>query len=444
LLVAVAATERRGVVAMIGAGKRAAALALCCVGVLGGLAAAPAFAAGTWSAQSSSTTNELIGVSFVDASHGWAVGEGGTIVATSNGGASWGAQTSGTTNPLYGVSFVDASHGWAVGFPGTILATSNGGASWSAQSSGTNILRGVSFVDASHGWAVGDDGTIVATSNGGASWSAQSSGTIDSLRGVSFVDASHGWAVGDFGTIVATSDGGASWSAQSSGTTSFLSGVSFVDRNHGWAVGTSGTILSFVNTPPSGTMTITPSSGPPGTMISATSGTPCPAGSTYATIYLDTGAGTPVTSARATEFDSSGDWAGTLMVPAGTTAGSYFVTAKCFEPAIHGGASDLQNYNFNSFSVTGSTAGTGTVNGRTLNAAGKPLAGVVVTLDSSPTQVTGLSGGYNFASVPAGTHSLSAEHNGRACRVNSVFGKLSPVTITVAAGRTTTVKWVCP
>jgi photosystem II stability/assembly factor-like uncharacterized protein len=40
-------------------------------------------------------------------------------------------------NSLYGVTFTDASHGWAVGGTGTILATSNGGATWTAQSSGT-------------------------------------------------------------------------------------------------------------------------------------------------------------------------------------------------------------------------------------------------------------------------------------------------------------------
>ncbi len=60
-------------------------------------------------------------MSFVDSSHGWAVG-GSTILATSDGGATWSAQTSGTTNTLFGVSFVDPSHGWAVGDVGTILA----------------------------------------------------------------------------------------------------------------------------------------------------------------------------------------------------------------------------------------------------------------------------------------------------------------------------------
>ena len=49
-----------------------------------------------------------MGVSFVDANNGWAVGNGGTILHTSNGGATWSTQRSGTFNDLFGVSFVRA------------------------------------------------------------------------------------------------------------------------------------------------------------------------------------------------------------------------------------------------------------------------------------------------------------------------------------------------
>jgi hypothetical protein len=65
---------------------RSIAVLLCCVGVFAGPAISGAFAAGAWNAQTSRTTNHLWGVSFVDASHGWAVGTSGTIVATTDGG----------------------------------------------------------------------------------------------------------------------------------------------------------------------------------------------------------------------------------------------------------------------------------------------------------------------------------------------------------------------
>src|SRR5215470_16060971 len=74
---------------------------------------------------------------FADARTGWAVGEGGTIVAARDGGTSWSAQASGTGKLLWGVHFADARTGWAVGEGGTIVATRDGGTSWSAQVSGT-------------------------------------------------------------------------------------------------------------------------------------------------------------------------------------------------------------------------------------------------------------------------------------------------------------------
>jgi photosystem II stability/assembly factor-like uncharacterized protein len=80
----------------------------------------------------------LCDVSFADASHGWTVGvrldlnsatltAAGVVLATSNGGATWTEQNAGTSNPLLGVAFADVSHGWAVGWGGTILATTTGG-----------------------------------------------------------------------------------------------------------------------------------------------------------------------------------------------------------------------------------------------------------------------------------------------------------------------------
>ena len=61
------------------------------------------------------TGNFLSDVYFIDESTGWAVGENGTIVKTTDGGTNWTIQTSGTTYILMGVSFTDANTGTAVG-----------------------------------------------------------------------------------------------------------------------------------------------------------------------------------------------------------------------------------------------------------------------------------------------------------------------------------------
>jgi photosystem II stability/assembly factor-like uncharacterized protein len=155
-----------------------------------------------WTAQSWGLVGDPHGVSFPDASHGWVVGGGGAIFATTDGGADWTAQNSGTTAYLSAVSFPDASHGWAVGSGGTILATSDGGATWTAQNSGTTVdLSAVSFPDASHGWVVGSGGMILATTNGGWPDSTPPTTTISGADDL--------WHNGDVSLTLTASDPGA-------------------------------------------------------------------------------------------------------------------------------------------------------------------------------------------------------------------------------------------
>jgi len=52
---------------------------------------------------------------FVDAQHGWAVGDRGVIWNTSDGGRVWRLQPSGVSCPLEGVWFLGEQLGWAVG-----------------------------------------------------------------------------------------------------------------------------------------------------------------------------------------------------------------------------------------------------------------------------------------------------------------------------------------
>jgi hypothetical protein len=69
-------------------------------------------------------------------------------------------QTSGTTSNLSGVWGSDASHVWAVGDGGTIVTWN--GRLWTTQPSGTpNSLRAVWGHDANNVWAAGDSGTIL-------------------------------------------------------------------------------------------------------------------------------------------------------------------------------------------------------------------------------------------------------------------------------------------
>jgi photosystem II stability/assembly factor-like uncharacterized protein len=195
--------------------------------------------------------NDLLAVSFPDASHGWAVGMGSTVLATTNGGATWAAQRPGGDFVLKGVSFADDLHGWAVGehldSTAVIVATTNGGKTWKTQSLPVNTYDGLTAVscgDAKHVWAVGWNSTIYATTNGGTTWTSQTApSNIYDIDGVSFVDNIHGWAVDEEGSVIVTSNAGSSWTKQDSKTTEELNAVSFADTEHGWAVGADGTVI---------------------------------------------------------------------------------------------------------------------------------------------------------------------------------------------------------
>jgi photosystem II stability/assembly factor-like uncharacterized protein len=196
----------------------------------------------------------LYGVKFVSSMVGWAVGNGGTIIKTTDGGTTWISQSSGTTFHLYSVSFIDTANGMAVGGNGSrpiILRTTNGGTNWTEQliSGITNSLSSVSFLDTINATAVSFySNTIIHTTNGGATWILHSPfGVYYYLYSVTFVDKNNGTAVGyddnnyfrlPNGLVMATTNGGGSWEIQTIiNGFSPLMGVSFSDAKNGIAAG---------------------------------------------------------------------------------------------------------------------------------------------------------------------------------------------------------------
>lgn len=216
---------------------------------------------------------ELFGVSFPDASTGFAAGADGTLVATTDGGATWAPQNvpvkdraDGRREILSAVSFSDTRHGHAVGLDGTILVTADGGATWATQAppatpvviAGQQVgwsFRHVSFADAGAGAVVGG-AAILTTADGGASWTLHGDPRDGSLMGVSSVDPLHAYAVSRAGQedglsfiTLSTGDGGRSWQPQAAdlgpGVDNVnFDAVAFVDPTHGHAVGTQGRIVA--------------------------------------------------------------------------------------------------------------------------------------------------------------------------------------------------------
>ncbi len=127
----------------------------------------------SWIAQESGTSQLLIDVFFLDDQEGWVVGNGGTILHTSDGGLTWEPQTSGTNQVLRAVQFLSSSKGWAAGgqMMKTLLRTTDGGMTWipSADGINTNQVRDIVFTSADHGWAITPD-SIYVTDDAGMTW----------------------------------------------------------------------------------------------------------------------------------------------------------------------------------------------------------------------------------------------------------------------------------
>ena len=193
-----------------------------------------------WYLQNSGTTKNLYAVHFVDANNGWAVGEQGIIIRTTDGGTTWTQQTSGTIVGFEDVWFKDVNTGIVVGGLNTVLKTTDGGLTWIEKLGGGGwYFLGLSFPDSNNGWVVGQRSMIYKTTDGGETWNGNYATNDYDLYSVSFTDSNKGLIVGEdhyygSGIILRTTNGG-SWEYYY--RTSGLYDVFCTDENNGWAVG---------------------------------------------------------------------------------------------------------------------------------------------------------------------------------------------------------------
>ncbi len=85
------------------------------------------------------------------------------------------AETSGTTSTLYGVGCLTASRCFAVGDAGTLLATTDGGRTWSREASpaGAAPLYGIACAPPASCYVIARPETILVTHDAGAHWAAR-------------------------------------------------------------------------------------------------------------------------------------------------------------------------------------------------------------------------------------------------------------------------------
>ena len=167
-------------------------------------------------------------LSFVDSLTGWAAGDTGTIIRTTDGGNSWDVQNSTVQTFIMDIFFIDKNLGWALTlkdvfpFNSVLLKTTNGGDDWSAEDfpDSSKLIRTTFFFDSLNGFVGGS--YIGYTSDGGTSWVESD---IDSnmvsdfpVYKFNFLNRQFGYACGGridvAGVVWRTTNSGLNWTAQ--------------------------------------------------------------------------------------------------------------------------------------------------------------------------------------------------------------------------------------
>ena len=177
-----------------------------------------------------------------------AVGDRGHILLSTDSGRTWMQSVVPTRAMLTGVSFADASHGWAAGHDGVILNTLDGGKSWQRQDKGDDLettYLDVLFLDAQRGFAVGSYGKFVRTQDGGKTW--QSSAPSDHDIHYNRIVGTNGgrlFLAGESGSLLISTDAGLSWTPSNVPYDGSLFGYVPIDENKGVVHGLRGHILT--------------------------------------------------------------------------------------------------------------------------------------------------------------------------------------------------------
>lgn len=236
----------------------------------------------------------LLSLHFIDPKNGWAVGKNATLMKTKDGGENWTRIDSmesliglpvESTSYNFGfrdIQFVDALHGWLIGNfygrarnnIGGVFFTTDGGASWkrapiTIQTQHTSgrftpgVFEAIKFSDLNTGSITGEmyDGEsrfslALHTKDGGKTWSQFRTPSRAVQSRTQFLDLTNGWmasaspregadtAVFDT-TMMRTDNGGQSWRDDFVAKGRRIRSVFFLSPTKGWAVGDRGMILRY-------------------------------------------------------------------------------------------------------------------------------------------------------------------------------------------------------
>lgn len=182
------------------------------------------------------TKEHLNSVYFTNQFTGFACGDKGILISSTNGGINWLVSNLGTNYSLKDIQFVNNQTGFIGGWDvipnGIIFRTSNGGGSWQTVYNDSSQIAAIHFIDQNTGWAAGSLGYIIKTTNSGINWVRTRFETMN-LNEICFIDNNTGFAGKNSG-LYRTTNGGLNWVQSSSnhtGSVQFIGNTGFAFTN---------------------------------------------------------------------------------------------------------------------------------------------------------------------------------------------------------------------
>jgi photosystem II stability/assembly factor-like uncharacterized protein len=151
-------------------------------------------------------------IHFIDSNIGWAIGNNGNLLETTDGGRNWGKVGFPSEEDLIAIKFVNKNVGW-ISTENAVYKTNDNGEIWTSQleDSTLSIFNTIDFIDTSNGWVAGPPtGSLYKTENGGNLWISTKI-TIGRIVNIHFVNNNDGWIVSAGSKIFRTNNGGKSW-----------------------------------------------------------------------------------------------------------------------------------------------------------------------------------------------------------------------------------------
>jgi photosystem II stability/assembly factor-like uncharacterized protein len=180
--------------------------------------------------------NTLNDIYFIDQNIGWAVGDAGTILRSTDGGLNYEPMNYSSHANFTSVEFFNTDIGLVAGDSGIILKTIDGGLDWERLASGCSAtISDLCIVDSGIAWFIGTDGSVMKSTDLAESWQIQFYDPNMSFSQMCFSDNKHGWVIGrDYNEFIRTNDGGNSWDTIEIPNSYELFDLFFTDSLKGW------------------------------------------------------------------------------------------------------------------------------------------------------------------------------------------------------------------